>query len=69
MILEAAFSYFKHFLERSDVSSRFYSGQQYGHPFCSLVLGFRQKAVNWGSVSVRQFDASEGTLFATSIAM
>ena len=34
---------------------------QFGRPFCSYVREFKQNAVNWGSVLVRQYDASDGT--------
>ena len=55
--------------ERQKPFSHWAASRQFGRPFCGLVRGFRQKAINWVSVLVRQFDASEGTLFSTSIAM
>ena len=46
-------------------NSGFHTGKQSAHPFCSKVHKFRWLAVK--SFVVCQFDASEGTLFYTSI--
>ena len=47
--------------------SRLYTVQQDAN--LSVFRGFRQRAVNCGSVFVRQFAASEGTLISASIAI
>ena len=61
-----------HFVRNYTRHQLLYSGQQTANvavSFCSSVRRFRQKAVCWGSVLVRQFAASEGSLCSTSIAV
>ena len=50
------------FLERAP-------SRQFAHPFGGSVHGFRQRPANWGSVLVRRFSTSEGTLTSTSPAI